>query len=209
VFSHGQLINAVAWLIERRPQQIDSQAMADWREHEIANHVPNCGGYTLTKPADDAAWSVTISVPEKRVEALPKSGYPLPDDSPMHSEQRLLEARSARSSQVGIVDDYSPAELSAREVSQVLREITWGRRTMTKMDDEPWDGIYAGHFHVRVDGWELAIYNDCNELNYCEECVSPDGRRWSFDSGDRYGTDPIALLSVWEHQTLENLLKEL
>lgn len=48
VFSHGQFINAVAWLIETRSQQINGRAMADWREHEITNHVPNCGGYTLT-----------------------------------------------------------------------------------------------------------------------------------------------------------------
>jgi hypothetical protein len=209
VFSHGQFINAVAWLIERKPQQIDSQAMADWREYEITNHVPNGGGYTLTKPEDDAAWSVTISIPEERGEALPKSGYPLPDDSTMHGEQRLQHGRSTRSSQVGVVDGKHSAELSAREVSQVLREVTWGRRTMRKVGNAPWDEIYAGHFHVRVDGWELSIYNDCDELDYCEECVSPDGRRWSFDSGDRFGTDPIALLSTWEHQTLEQLLKAL
>ncbi|WP_420875635.1 DUF7693 family protein [Pseudomonas poae] len=44
-------------------------------------------------------------------------------------------------------------------------------------------------------------------LDYCEACVIPDGRRWSFNSGDRLGTDSIALLSVREHQTLERLLK--
>lgn len=74
---------------------------------------------------------------------------------------------------------------------------------MTKVGQESWDGIYAGHLTVGL----ISIYNDCDDLDYCEECVSPDGRRWSFDSGDRYGTDPVALLSVWEHQTLERLLK--
>ncbi|WP_423812656.1 DUF7693 family protein [Pseudomonas viridiflava] len=39
--------------------------------------------------------------------------------------------------------------------------------------------------------------------------MSPDARRWSFNSEDRFGTNPIALLSVWEHQTLENLLNAL
>lgn len=34
VFSHGQFINAVAWLIERKPQDICGRAMADWREYE-------------------------------------------------------------------------------------------------------------------------------------------------------------------------------
>ena len=209
VFSHGQFINAVAWLIENRSQQIDGRAMADWREYEITNHVPNCGGYTLTKLVNEANWRLSTLLPEVRVKALSQAGSPLSDDSFLHAGQRLQEEQSARSLQVGHTDNHSPTKLSAREVSQVLREVTWGRRTMRKVGDASWGGIYAGHFHVRVDGRELSIYNDCDELDYCEECRSPDGRRWSFDSGNRFGTDPIALLSVWEHQTVENLLNAL
>ena len=55
-FSHGQFINAVAWLIECKPQQIDGQSMADWREYEIANHVPNCCGYYLSRPQHAMDW---------------------------------------------------------------------------------------------------------------------------------------------------------
>jgi len=72
VFSHGQVINAVAWLIERKPQQIDDRAMADCREFEILSHVPNCGGYTKTKPAEDTHWRASISMPEERGEARPE-----------------------------------------------------------------------------------------------------------------------------------------
>lgn len=61
VFSHGQFINAVAWLIERKPQQIDGRAMAEWRDYEITNHVPNCCGYLLTLHPDDATWKVVSS----------------------------------------------------------------------------------------------------------------------------------------------------
>ena len=60
-FSHGQFINAVAWLIERKPQDIDGRAMADWRGYEITNHVPNCRGYLLTLHPDDTAWKVVSS----------------------------------------------------------------------------------------------------------------------------------------------------
>jgi hypothetical protein len=56
VFSHGQFINAVAWLIERQPTEIDSHAMVDWREYEIANHVENCGGYQLMYERSDSGW---------------------------------------------------------------------------------------------------------------------------------------------------------
>lgn len=99
--------------------------------------------------------------------------------------------------------------LSSREVCQVLREVTFGRRAMAKVGTQTWDEVYACHFIVDVEGWRITLYNDCDELDYCEQCISPDGRRWSFSPGDRLGTDPVALLSTFEHQTLERLLKAL
>lgn len=103
----------------------------------------------------------------------------------------------------------STSALTAREVCHVLREVAFGRRVMVRASPHTWDELYAGMFMVDIEGWSFTIFNDCDELDYCEACVSTDGRRWSFDSGDRYGTDPIALLSTWEHQTLERLLKAL
>ncbi|MCF5167519.1 histidine phosphatase family protein [Pseudomonas congelans] len=58
VFSHGQFINAVAWLIERKPQDICGRAMADWREYEIKNHVPSGGGYMLFRHVDADDWRI-------------------------------------------------------------------------------------------------------------------------------------------------------
>lgn len=77
-FSHGQVINAVAWLIERKPLRIDGGAMMDWREYEIANHVPNCGGYLLSKYPDEAGWRVSRSAPEEsRMDATARAGQNL------------------------------------------------------------------------------------------------------------------------------------
>ena len=56
VFSHGQFINAVAWMIKRKPEVLDAAAMAEWREYDITNHVPNCCGYLLYRHPDDVAW---------------------------------------------------------------------------------------------------------------------------------------------------------
>jgi broad specificity phosphatase PhoE len=61
VFSHGQFLNAVAWLIERKPLQVDAQAMIDWRRYEIDNHVRNCG-YVVTRALGDSSWSVSDPV---------------------------------------------------------------------------------------------------------------------------------------------------
>ncbi|WP_306299043.1 MULTISPECIES: hypothetical protein [Pseudomonas] len=89
----------------------------------------------------------------------------------------------------------------------MLREVVLGRRHMTKVGVQAWDEVYAYHFVVDIEGWRITIYNDCDELDYCEQVVSPNGQRWDFDPGAR--TDPIALLSTWEHQSLERMLKAL
>jgi len=60
VFSHGQYLNAVAWLLERKPRVLDVQAVADWRTYEIENHIRNGGGYSLSRRAGDIAWPLNI-----------------------------------------------------------------------------------------------------------------------------------------------------
>ncbi|KGI92895.1 hypothetical protein MD26_12485 [Pseudomonas sp. H2] len=97
--------------------------------------------------------------------------------------------------------------LTARDVSQVLREVVLGRRTMIKIGSQFMKPLYASHVQVDVEGWLIAIYNDGDEPDYCASCESPDGQRWEFDPGSR--ADPVALLSTWEHQTLQRMLKGL
>lgn len=99
--------------------------------------------------------------------------------------------------------------LTARDVCQMLREVVFGRKTMMKVHPQSWHEVYAGHFIIDVGDWRITLYNDCDELDYCEACACTDGRGWSFDPGARYGTDPVALLSTWEHRQLEGLLKKL
>ncbi|MGP5444972.1 DUF7693 family protein [Pseudomonas helleri] len=149
---------------------------------------------------------------EERAKALSAKGYPLQldDDSAMYAEQRLKEARAAAPSLQADSDSGSTAgDLSAREVCQVLRDAIFGRRAMVRVCAQTWDDLYAGMFMVDIEGWSITIFSDCDELDYCEACVSPDARRWLFNSGDRFSTDPMALLSVWEHQTLRTCWKEL
>lgn len=76
VFSHGQFINAVAWLLEQKPQRIDRRAMMEWREYEIAHHVRNGCGYLLFKHPGSEAW--TVGHPVNSIGELSAPGRCLP-----------------------------------------------------------------------------------------------------------------------------------
>lgn len=70
----GRCVRHPLTVIECNPQNIDGPAMADWRQYEILNHVPNCGGYLLTRDVSEAYWRARISVPEVWAVALSEAG---------------------------------------------------------------------------------------------------------------------------------------
>ncbi|MFT2157985.1 histidine phosphatase family protein [Pseudomonas putida] len=57
-FAHGQFMNTVRWLLEKRPQEIDTQSMQDWRQYEIANLVPNCQGISISRDIGERGWGL-------------------------------------------------------------------------------------------------------------------------------------------------------
>lgn len=93
--------------------------------------------------------------------------------------------------------------LTAREVYQLLRDAA--------LDIRPVRRLNAGPEQVQVDieGWHLTLDVDGNRLRHCQRCQSPDGREGVFDSWQRYGTDPVSLLSTWELGQIERLLADL
>lgn len=99
--------------------------------------------------------------------------------------------------------------LHGREVYQVLKDVALGTRIMTRVAGQARDEVEVCQFEIEVDGWRLSIYSGCDSLGYCQSCVAPNGRRWDFDSSQRFGTDPVELMSTWEHATFERLLKSL
>jgi hypothetical protein len=58
---------------------------------------------------------------------------------------------------------------------------------------------------VDADGWMITCFIDCGELDCCDNCCSPDGRKYDFTS-DIHALDPVALLSPAEHLKLVELL---
>jgi hypothetical protein len=96
--------------------------------------------------------------------------------------------------------------LTARDTSQVLKDIALGVRPMRRLGDQARADSDCGPMTIESDGWMITFYIECNRLDYCHSCVSPDGQAYRFDSLQRYGTHPVELLSTWERSQLERLL---
>jgi hypothetical protein len=94
--------------------------------------------------------------------------------------------------------------LTTREVCQLLRDIALGTRVMM-----PVSAVQTGVVTVEVDGWRLSLCTSNGALAYCESCHSPDGLSASLETWQRYGTDPVELLSTWELAQVSRLLNEL
>ncbi|MFJ4347549.1 hypothetical protein [Pseudomonas sp. NPDC089401] len=98
----------------------------------------------------------------------------------------------------------SSPSLTSREVYQLLKDLALGVRTVQRLEAQARGGLWL----MEAEGWRLSVQRDRDALEYCESCHAPDGRAYHFDTRQRFGTDPLELLSTWERQQLENLLKK-
>ena len=99
--------------------------------------------------------------------------------------------------------------ISYKDVTNVLRGAIEGRITIHLHPDEKntWaDGIEAPNISFLIDGWKIALFNDCVP-DYIVFAVSPKGERIG-DDDRRYVMDPHldSMLSREELAQLENLL---
>jgi hypothetical protein len=99
--------------------------------------------------------------------------------------------------------------LAALEVCQLLTDVAFGKRIMMRRSIQSWNEIYHGLMPVEIDGWRLKLFNDCDTLDYCEYCRSPDGRVGILELWQCDGGDPVELLSALEREQLERLLAAL
>jgi hypothetical protein len=99
--------------------------------------------------------------------------------------------------------------LTAREVCQVLAEVALGKRIMMRISIQSWNEIYHGLMPIEIEDWLLTLFNDCDTLDYCEYCRSPDGRVGTLELWQRDGPDPVDLMSAREREQLERLLAAL
>ncbi|CAI3804774.1 hypothetical protein GLGCALEP_03572 [Pseudomonas sp. MM221] len=64
----------------------------------------------------------------------------------------------------------------------------------------------GGLVDVDIQGWQLTLALDSEGLAHCVSCRAPDGQQAGIEGWQRYGTNPVDLLSLWERTQLEKLL---
>jgi hypothetical protein len=94
--------------------------------------------------------------------------------------------------------------LSAREVCQRLRDAALGVLTFERR--ESCDN--TGRVLVDIEGWRLLLDFEGGRLHHCECAQNADGQEGALHTWQRYGTDPVSLLSTWELAQIEKLLRE-
>ncbi|MFG6207530.1 DUF7693 family protein [Pseudomonas retamae] len=94
------------------------------------------------------------------------------------------------------------SSLTAREVCQRLREAALGVLALKVCEGPDATGL----INVDIDGWRLLLDFADQRLHHCEYACSPEGHEGALESWQRYGTDPVSLLSTWELAQVERLL---
>jgi len=93
--------------------------------------------------------------------------------------------------------------LTAREVCQRLREAALGVVTFEVCARPDVTGLVT----VDIEGWSLLLDFADQRLHHCEYARSPAGQEGTLASWQRYGMDPVSLLSTWELEQVERLLQ--
>ena len=91
--------------------------------------------------------------------------------------------------------------VASREAYQCLRDAALGVRPLVTVAH-----LNGGQIDVLIEGWRLTLVRDSEGLALCSHCQSPDGRQGTLDDWQRYGTNPVDHLSIWERGQVERLL---
>ena len=96
------------------------------------------------------------------------------------------------------------AFLSARDVCQRLRDAALGTLGLEVRGTMSESGLLA----VDIEGWHLLLDFADGHLHHCEYARNCARDEATLDTWQRYGTDPVSLLSTWELAQIERLLRE-
>jgi hypothetical protein len=99
-------------------------------------------------------------------------------------------------------------QVPAREVAVLLRRVAAGETPVELANPQwTWDKVYAGNVAFVIGGYTIVVSNDCDEFDYVDSAVAPDGREGDFDEWYSREELPRDLLTEEEQDAVEAALK--
>lgn len=96
------------------------------------------------------------------------------------------EARSRTCKKSGELPCYT--HVSSDEVMTLLRKVGDGLAVpKLKYPESTWVDVYAGNVFYLVNGWEVVVFNDCDDWDYIDSVIHPDGRKGEYE--DWFGAE--------------------
>ena len=89
------------------------------------------------------------------------------------------------------------------EIAELFRKAIRGETKVVAVGFS-WNSAGCGNARVRIDGYDLVIFNDCQELDYVDSVTAPDGRTGDFDD---WLNGPVAFLNPDEQELMERILE--
>lgn len=97
----------------------------------------------------------------------------------------------------------------AREVYQRIREVSLGLRQLKLVGESRWRGMDSGAVQVAIDDFNLVLFKENGLLDCSVMLEFYEGRWRQMTSWSSRATDPLELLSVWEHREFVRALEAL
>jgi len=101
------------------------------------------------------------------------------------------------------------SQVACADVAEQLRRAIRGEVAICVHPDSwTWDETYCGDVLFVVGDWKIAFFSDCDELDYCSDVDTPDGRHAEFDDWwTECDAEPTMLLVPDELAALDRLLR--
>lgn len=103
-------------------------------------------------------------------------------------------------------EQKNEGKIPGQEIAELFRRALRGEVKIFTVGAS-WTDIYASNVEVRIDGYKLVIFNDCNQFDYVDHAIAPDGREGDFDDWFNSDTDPVQMLTDDEQTRLEALME--
>lgn len=98
--------------------------------------------------------------------------------------------------------------IAGHEIAALLRQVGQGTIDVQLANAKHhWDSGLATNVEFLIAGYRIVVFNDCDQLDYVDSAIAPDGRMGDFAVWFSQGEEPVTLLTREEQAAIQHRLK--